>query len=144
MENLPPPPSVSTDAENLNLLAIFHYIVGAIGFLFACLPFIHVAIGLAMIAGPGMASRHNEPAPAIIGYFFAGIAAAFILAGWTVAICTVISGRMIAKRQHRMFSFVVGAILCLFMPFGTILGIFTIILLNKDSVKEVYAKSVSR
>lgn len=134
-------PPLSKDEENLNLLAIFHYVVGALGFFLACFPLIHLAIGIAMIASPGVATRHNEPAPALVGYFFVGFAAVFILLGWTAAICTIISGRMIAKRKSRMFSFVMGAILCMFMPFGTVLGVFTLILLNKESVKSLYAQA---
>ncbi len=139
--NQPTRAMLDKDAEHLNLLAIFHYIVGGIGFLFACFPFIHLAIGVMMLAGPG-AIRGDEPAPDILGYLFIGMAILFILAGWTAAICTIISGRMIAKRQRRMFSFVMAAVLCAFVPFGTVLGVFTIMTLNKDSVKERYATAV--
>jgi len=31
---------------------------------------------------------------------------------------------------------------CVFMPFGTILGVFTLIALNKDSVKAIFAEQV--
>jgi hypothetical protein len=140
VENPPPLPS-SSDVEHLNLLAIFHYVVGGIGFLLACFPLIHLAIGIAMIAAPGVATRHGDPATAIVGYVFAGVAAFFILIGWTAAVCTIISGRLIAKRRARTFSFVTGVFLCMFMPFGTVLGVFTIILLNKESVKALYAKA---
>jgi MFS family permease len=87
--------------------------------------------------------RRNRPrpAPAFIGYFFVGLASGLILLGWTAAICTAISGRCIQKRTKWRFGFVVGAILCAFMPFGTVLGVFTLILLNKDSVKELYVKA---
>lgn len=132
--------AVNKDAENLNLLAVFHYVVGGIGFLFACFPVIHLVIGIMMLGGPG-ATRGDAPAPEMVGYLFIGIAVFLVLAGWTMATCTIISGRMIAKRRKRMFSFVVAAILCAFMPFGTVLGVFTLIVLNKESVKELYSKA---
>lgn len=133
------PLAIDKEREDLNLLAVFHYVVGGIGFLLACLPLLHLAIGLAMIAGPGIATRNSHPAPAVLGYLFAGLAAFFIVIGWAAAIGTIISGRFIAQRKHRMFSFVMGAILCLFMPIGTLLGVFTLILLNKESVKGLYS-----
>jgi len=37
-----------------------------------------------------------------------------------------------------MFSFIFAAILCGLFPFGTVLGVFTIIVLSKDSVKKIY------
>jgi hypothetical protein len=142
MEN-PPPLAGGQDAENLNLLAVFHYVVAGIGFLFACIPVLHLVMGIVMIIASSTATGQNAAAavPAGIGYLFTIVAAFFILLGWTAAACTAISGRLIAQRRHRQFSFVMGAILCAFMPFGTVLGVFTIILLNKASVKEIYARA---
>jgi hypothetical protein len=33
---------------------------------------------------------------------------------------------------------VIAALLCMFMPFGTVLGVFTIIVLVRDSVKALF------
>jgi hypothetical protein len=137
----PPPLPSNTDIEHLNLLAVFHYVVGGIGFLFACFPVIHLIFGILMITAPGSFGGKGEPPPALLGYFFAGLAGFFILIGWTAAVCTLISGYLISKRRKRTFSFVMGVFLCMFMPFGTVLGVFTIILLNKESVKALYAKA---
>ncbi len=37
-----------------------------------------------------------------------------------------------------MFCFVMGCVECLFMPFGTVLGAFTILVLNRQSVKGLF------
>lgn len=142
MENVTAPSSTQ-DEEHLRLLAIFHYIMGGLGFFISCFPLLHLAIGIAMIASPGMAVRNGEPAPMFVGYLFVVLAAAFILVGWSLALCTVLSGRMIAKRKNRMFSVVVAAGLCMFIPFGTVLGVFTIMVLNKDSVRALYTPASS-
>jgi hypothetical protein len=41
-----------------------------------------------------------------------------------------------------LFHYIVGGITALFscMPFGTILGVFTLIALNKDSIKDIFAE----
>jgi len=138
-----PPPVPSKDVEHLKLLALFHYIVGGLGAFFACFPLFHVAFGLMMIVNPTMVGGHDaEPPPPFLGYMMAGMGLFFVVIGWTAAICTIVSGRMIAQRRNWMFSFVVAVILCLFMPFGTVLGIFTIIVLSRDSVKRLYGKPV--
>jgi hypothetical protein len=135
-----PPLIRNQDEEHLKLLAIFHYIVAAIIALFACFPLIHVAMGWMMVANPGyMANgQQGQPPPAAFGYFFIAMGGIFILMGWTAAICTFISGRFLARRRNRLFSFVMAALLCMFVPFGTILGIFTIIVLSKESVQRLY------
>jgi hypothetical protein len=37
-----------------------------------------------------------------------------------------------------MFCLVMAGIQCIFMPFGTVLGVFTIIVLMRNSVKEAF------
>ena len=131
---------MTKDEEHLNLLATFHYVVGGLGALFACIPLIHVAIGIAMVANPSFFTegQKGQPPPAWFGYFFIVLGGMFVLFGWAAAICTIISGRYLARRKKRMFSFVMAALLCMFMPFGTVLGIFTIIVLSKESVQRLY------
>lgn len=137
--SLPSPPP-SQDEEHLRLLALFHYIMAGIGALFACFPLIHVVIGVMMIVNPSFMNggQQSFPPPAVFGYLFAGMGALFVLAGWAAAICTFISGRYLARRRCRIFSIVVAAILCMFAPFGTVLGVFTIIILSRESVKRLY------
>jgi len=68
----------------------------------------------------------------------------YVLGGfWLIAsgILNVMSGVFIRAGKHRTFSIVVGAINCLHLPLGTILGVFTIIVLMRDSVRELYAAS---
>ena len=54
-----------------------------------------------------------------------------------------IAGRFLATRKHYMFCLVMAAIECLFTPFGTVLGVFTIVVLMRDSVKQSFATSRS-
>ncbi|MHC4489391.1 MAG: hypothetical protein ACYSW7_09510, partial [Planctomycetota bacterium] len=79
-----------------------------------------------------------DNAPAFIGLLFVLMAMLFITAGWTLAICIVIAGRCLSKRKRYMFCLVIAAITCTFMPFGTVLGVFTIIVLMRPSVKELF------
>jgi hypothetical protein len=141
--NPTPPPIPSRDAEHLRLLEIFHYVVGGIMALFASIPIIHVFVGLVMILNPDTFANkgQGEAPPAFVGYLFAGIGSAAILIGWTMALLTAYSGRMIKRRQRRIFSIVIAAILCAFAPFGTVLGIFTIIVLTKESVMPLYEET---
>ena len=138
----PQPITQHKDEEHLRLLSTFHYVVAGIGALFACFPLIHVAIGVMLITNPASMSGGNAaPPPAGFGYLFAGIGTLFVLMGWSAAACTFVSGRYLARRKKRMFSFVVGAFLCMFVPFGTVLGIFTIIVLSRDSVQRLYDRA---
>lgn len=126
---------MSTDQEQLQLLSIFHYVVGGLMALVACIPFIHFFVGLAMVAGW---LRKPEPDVAPLGIVLMVIAGLFILCGWALAVLMIVAGRFLARRRHRTFCIVVAAIACLFMPFGTILGVFTIVVLMRDSVQALF------
>ncbi|WP_200268931.1 hypothetical protein [Luteolibacter pohnpeiensis] len=125
------------DQEHLNMLAIFHYVVAGILALASCIPVIHLTFGLFLVFNPPV-TKGAEAFPPEFGWFIVIIACFFITIGWAVAIATFLSGRFISKRQNRMFSFVVACMICLFMPLGTILGVFTLIILSRDSVVALY------
>ena len=127
---------MTEDEKNLDLLALFHFVVGGLTALFACFPLIHVAVGLAMVFG-NFDSPH--PPPAMVGWLFVVLGGFFILCGWALAIAILVAGAKLKKRRSRTYCLVVGGLECMMMPFGTILGIFTIIILMKDSVKERFA-----
>ena len=56
----------------------------------------------------------------------------------------VLSAVFMRRRQNRMFSMVVGGLNCMNMPFGTALGVFTIIILMRPSVQAVYDRLKSQ
>lgn len=61
-----------------------------------------------------------------------------ILFGWTFAILTLIAGRCISLRKHYTFCLVVACIECFSVPFGTVLGVSTLLVLNRALVKELF------
>ena len=49
-----------------------------------------------------------------------------------------LSARFLRGRRHRTFSLIVAGINCLGIPLGTILGVFTLIVLLRPSVRTLY------
>jgi len=125
---------MNKDEEHLRLLSIFHYVVGGIAGFFACFPVIHLIMGIAMLTG----SFKGGPPP-VIGLLFIMMALVIMTLGWTLAICLIVSGRYLARRKHYKFCFAIACVSCLLMPHGTVLGVFTIIVLMRPSVKELFA-----
>lgn len=129
---------MNQDQEQLKLLSIFHYIVGGIIVLFSCFPVLHVIFGIVMILAPGKMQSNGSPPPAVLGWMFALVGGAFMLVGWGIGGCVIAAGRFLAGHRRYMFCLVVAGIECLFMPFGTVLGVFTIIVLMRESVKSLF------
>lgn len=126
---------MNQDLEHLRVLSIFHYVVGGLAGFFACFPLLHFFIGLAMTLGW---FKDEEPFLPAFGIFLMVIAAVIILLGWTFAVCLVIAGRRLAARRSYMFCLVMAGVACIFIPFGTVLGVFTIIVLMRPSVRLLF------
>jgi hypothetical protein len=127
------------DLEQIRLLGIFHYVVASLYVLFGCIPIIYLSLGIAIAVGAFPPDNRGQQIPSVIGWVIACFGAAAMVAIWTYAISLALSGRSL--RQHRRYTFclVMAIISCMFMPFGTILGIFTLIVLFRPSVKELFA-----
>jgi hypothetical protein len=129
---------MNQDEEHLRLLSIFHYVCAGFAALFACIPIIHLLLGMLLLFKPqGFGPTGNQP-PAFVGLFFIIIAAMMIMFGWAFAIGIAYAGRCLNQRKRYTFCLVMAAIACMFMPFGTILGVFTIIVLVRPSVKPLF------
>lgn len=129
---------MSQDEEHLKLLSIFHYVLGGVTAVCALFPLVHLGLGLFLILARGDMSKSGDAPPAFVGWLFVGIAVVLIVAGMLLATLMVMTGRKIAQRKHFTFCQVMAGVECLFMPFGTILGVFTLIVLTRDSVKRLF------
>ncbi len=129
---------MTNDEQNLNLLSIFHYIVAGLTALFSCFFLIHIAIGIAILCG---ALEGKDEPPRFVGLLFIIIPSMLIIASWTLAGFMIAAGVKLKRHTSRMFCLVIAGIECIIMPFGTILGVFTIVMLMKDSVKALFESS---
>lgn len=126
------------DEEHLRLLSIFHYIAGGFLAFFGCFAIIYIVLG-ALIAS-GKLPSNGQPAPTTaFGLIFVAVGVFGMLFAWGLATCLFLSGRFMSCRRHLTFSIVVAGISCLQIPFGTLLGVFTLIVLSRQSVKAMYA-----
>lgn len=131
---------MSRDTEHLQLLAVFHYVVAGLAGFVALFALIYSVIGgfllyAAQHPGPGT----QEPPPAFLGWIFIVFGAVFFLAGVTMVICILIAGRCLSRQKGHSFALVIACIECLFVPFGTILGVSTVVALSRESVKALFA-----
>ncbi|RKZ03184.1 hypothetical protein DRQ21_06580 [Candidatus Fermentibacteria bacterium] len=124
------------DGDMISLVSIFHFVLGGFQMLFSLVGLVYVAIG-AMMASGAMESTKGNPPPPELGWIFGGVGVVFVLVFITVGFLTIRTGINIRRRRRRTFCMVIDSILCLMVPFGTIVGIFGLVLLTKaETVKE--------
>ncbi len=125
------------DTEHLRLLRIGYLISGGANAVWACFPLIHITIGILMLSGvfPGP-TRPGAPDTLMPGLFFVVIGVAFSSFFAISATLELLAARRLRERRSRTFCLVVAGLTCLGIPYGTALGIFTIIVLGRPSVAQ--------
>ncbi len=137
-----PPPYVPVDAtrdgDHLRVLSICWYVVAGLQCLGVCGGLVY--LGLAILAGAGgMAAGHDNQAPAgAMAAFFACFGVFIMVICGVLAYLSYRVGRNLAARRSHTFCFVMAVISCLSVPLGTILGIFTLVVLSRPSVKASF------
>lgn len=134
----PPHPQLLEDAEHLKLLSIFQYVMAGMTALAGCIPILHVVIGIVMVSGTLPSSPSSPPPPAAFGWLFIGMGGMVILLAWTMAVLQFLTARWLGARRRRMFCFVMACIQCAGFPVGTALGVFTILVLQRPTVRTLF------
>jgi hypothetical protein len=141
MSELPPLPrdQRKIDADHLKLLSVFHFVGAGLAVLGILFLLGHYAVFNAFFSNPKMWENQKQTPPpaeffAIFKWFYVIFAVWFVGSG----ILNLLSGLFIRSRKHRTFSLVVSGINCLHIPLGTVLGVFTMIVLIRESVRELY------
>jgi len=132
--NPPPRPHENpVDADHLNLLSVFHYVMAGTALLGLLFVLAHYLVMVNVV--PQMGGMPGVPGSSWIGGFYLLIVLLIIAA----AAANFFSGRWIKQRKNRVFSLVVAGFNCLQIPLGLALGIFTFIVLMRPSVQQAYA-----
>ena len=130
------------DGEHLRLLSIGYMISAGFAGFFACFGLLYVFIGIIMsfafAHAPAAASHADQPPPAFVGWIFAGIGFVMFLFAAGVAVARFWAGRCVKRRKSRTYCMVIAAIGCLEFPYGTALGILSLMVLGRESVVELF------
>ena len=130
------------DEDHLRLLSLFHYIVGGITALGSCIFLIHFFLGIAMLTNPDMlkgSNGHSDPiGDKFGGWLFTLMGGGAVLGGWTVGGLTAYAGKCIKERKSSLFVYIMSGLNCLSVPIGTALGVFTIVVLSRPTVKALF------
>ena len=131
------------DGEHLKLLRIFHFVVGGIAIAFASLFVLHAVFSFVLFFNPEIFPTPPETPPfpdqaRPMFLMLAIMASVYVVGGWIVGLLIIISGFRIGQLRSRTFSLVMAGIMCMGFPFGTALGVCTLIVLLRPSVRERY------
>jgi ABC-type Fe3+ transport system permease subunit len=121
--------------DDLRLLSIFHWVLAALAALFSAFPVLYIVMGVLVLQGR---FDDRNPPPEFLGWMMVAMGIAFTVAGLCYAALVAYAGRCVGRTRHWTFVIVIAALSCAFFPFGTVLGVFTIIVLSKPEVKALF------
>ena len=138
------------DDEHLRLLTIGYYISAGISAAYSLLGIFYALMGGMMglaishsaVSAAARAGQSNDAAPQIIGGLFALVGVAIFLSLIAIAALKFYVARCLEQRKSRTFCFVIAILSCLGVPYGTVLGIFTILVLERPTVKRLFDANV--
>jgi hypothetical protein len=144
--------------ERLRLLALGFYVKGAVGAFFISFFLLHFffLLGMSFLpqsswepkpvpavqsvsVSPSPSPRPvNQGPPVIMFRIFAGVIGLVVLLGWTFGALTAYAGRCVQKRTHRLFIYIMAALNCALIPWGTLLGIATFSVLQTPVARKEF------
>lgn len=127
----------NSDRQYLDLLSFFNYVLGGIH-LFLVL----VSLSYFFQAWQIVSLSGSEPDRYAVPFSLSGLLLSYglilLVVGLAYALLTLASGQCLKRRKGYGFSFTIACLQCVSVPFGTILGIVTINILLRDSVRALY------
>jgi len=129
------------DAEHLRLLRLGYFIAGSVTAVVSCFLIFHTVFLLIFGLNPQLFNAPNQrgtPPPPGLFLGLAGLLMTFMVAGWIFGALQIYAGICLGKRRHMTCVFIIGIIECLFLPWGTALGVLTILVLSRPSVAALF------
>jgi hypothetical protein len=128
------------DEEHLRLLRVGYFIQGGATLVMCLFGLLYVFLGLfafrSFPSAPG-----TPPPPVAMGYIFAWLGGLFTLAGASFATLQFLAARALRLRRSRALCMVTAGLSCVFVPYGTALGVFTFMVLGRPGVRALFDHS---
>jgi hypothetical protein len=124
------------DEKQLRLLSQLHF-VGAV--LAGAIPLgglLYCAMGIAIVLGkfPGSPPTHGEP----FGWVAVGIGMFVCLLGAVAVGLNLVTARSLRDRKRHTLCLLTSGLNCMHVPLGTLLGVFTIVVLCRPAVSAAF------
>jgi hypothetical protein len=129
------------DEEHLKLLSIGYMISAATSAFFSLIGLMYMFMGIfmgAVISHQADVAGKGQAPPAFVGWLFGAIGLGIFLFLIGMAAAKFRTAMCLKRRESRTFCMVVAGVSCLEVPYGTVLGVLTLIALGRNSVAQLF------
>jgi hypothetical protein len=125
------------DDENLRLLRICYFIAAGLTTVTSIFVLLYMLMFTFIFTRIGARPGMNMP-PAFIGSIFGVIGVVLFLLMIGMAVMHCLTAMRLTEKRSRIFCMVVAVITCMSIPMGTLLGIWTLLVLSRPTVKQAF------
>jgi len=129
---------MDTTQHDLKILSICYYIMAGITGGNVFLVGGYIVFFSAILANVPLRDASGKGLPGFIPTLLAAIGAAMIGFGFLSAACMAFAAWSLPKRRNYVLIMAAAVLNCLQVPFGTVLGVFTFVVLNRPGVRESF------
>lgn len=129
---------VDRNQEHLRLLKIGYYVLAGISLFSSVFSLLFIGLGALFASGAVPVQQGSTDDPRLAGLILLVMGLAFLVLSLAGTWLVYYTGRSLAERRRWTFCMVVAALCCLQIPWGTVIGVCTIIVLNRPEVKASF------
>lgn len=129
------------DEEHLKLLSLGYMVSAGMTAFFSLFGLMYVFMGTiftSFLSYFPQAKNNPEPPPDFIGWIFTGFGLAIFVFGVTIALLKWRASRCLKERHSITFCQVIAGLTCLSVPYGTLLGVLTFVVLARPSIVALF------
>lgn len=130
------------DQEHLRLLSIGYLVSAGVNVFSSLFGLMYAAMGL--LFGAAIAQSSEPAPPEFIGWVFGVFGLVIFLVMVTLAVLKAMVWDCLRKRRSRMFCMVIAGVTAPGIPYGTMLSVFTFLVLSRPSVKQLFEAEIGR
>jgi zinc transporter ZupT len=126
--------------HDLKLLSIGYYIQGGIAAFYTVVMAGYMGFLGTMLAAFGTAAQRDgqKAIPEFVFSLLTGLFMVIAIFSLATTICLLLAGYWLRRYRNKLFIFIVAALSCLSVPYGTVLGIFTFMVLRRPVAEELF------
>ncbi len=129
---------MNQDAEHLRLLSIFYYVYAGLVACITCVFALVLLVSLIQLVNPEFLSPDHAKPDDIPEVGFIIFCGGLTLLGALFITYLINVGGCLSRRKRYTSCLVIAGVCCALFPIGTVLGVFSLIVLARSSVKALF------
>ena len=128
------------DNEHLRVLSICYYVSAGLNVFLSLFGLLYAFMGMMITAAAIQAPSHSsqDASPEFVAAFFGLFGIGMFSVMVVLAVLKFVAARRLSQRRSRTLCMIVAALTCFGIPVGTVLGVFTFVVLSRPSVEREF------